>query len=132
MKRAWVLVFSFALLFMFSSCLKNSEDLPILGQMPNESETEDGGNIPNEAETYIVVFDSNGGTEIQAQTVKKGEAALKPKNPSRANTSTKEYTFKGWYLGDKEWDFDEEITENITLVAKWEVTQYTVEMLPSK
>ena len=69
--------------------------------------------IPVE-KTYTVTFDSKGGSPVVSQTVKEGEKAVKPANPTRSG-----YTFKGWYLDGEKYDFDTPVTGNITLVAKW-------------
>ena len=65
---------------------------------------------------YTVTFDSNGGTAVPSQTVKSGEKATKPTDPTRSG-----YTFNGWY--DKElktaYDFNTRVTADITLYAKW-------------
>lgn len=62
-----------------------------------------------------VKFDSNGGTEINDAKVAYGEVVAKPENPTRENN-----VFVGWYIGDNLYDFAEPITDNITVVAKWE------------
>ncbi len=62
-----------------------------------------------------VVFNTNGGTEIQSQTVLSGQTLTRPENPTKPD-----YIFKGWtYLG-KAWSFITPITESITLDAHWE------------
>ena len=65
---------------------------------------------------YTVKFESNGGTLVKDQTVKSGEKAIKPTDPTRSG-----YTFNGWY--DKElktaYDFSTPVTADITLYAKW-------------
>ena len=52
------------------------------------------------------------------QTVLEGEKAVKPADPTREG-----YEFAGWFTDEElknEFDFDTEITANITLYAKWE------------
>ena len=72
-----------------------------------------------QAEEYTVTFNSNGGTPVDSQTVPSSGIATKPTNPTRTG-----YTFAGWYTDDgtfkNEWDFNNPITENLTLYAKWE------------
>lgn len=63
---------------------------------------------------YIVSFDSKGGTKVDSQIVEHGSTATKPGNPHR-----NDYTFKGWYLDGKKFDFSTPITGDITLVARW-------------
>ena len=69
---------------------------------------------------YKVVFDTDGGTEVETQTVKEGELATE-KTPTREG-----YRFKGWLLENSSYDFSSPVTENITLVAAWERIQYHV------
>lgn len=63
---------------------------------------------------YTVSFDSKGGTKVDSQIVEHGSTATKPRNPHR-----NDYTFKGWYLDGKKFDFSTPITGDITLVARW-------------
>ena len=64
---------------------------------------------------FQVSFDSNGGSEIESQTISKGKCAVIPEAPTREN-----YTFGGWYTSDGvRWNFDKQITGDITLYALW-------------
>lgn len=68
-------------------------------------------------ESYKVTFDSNGGTSVKSQTIKKGETAKRPDDPIKDG-----YTFSGWYIdinNDLEYNFETKITKTITLIAKW-------------
>lgn len=70
-----------------------------------------------ETQTYTVTFDSNGGSAITSQTVKKNDFAKQPADPTRNG-----YTFDGWYTkttGGEKFSFNTAITENITLYAHW-------------
>ena len=67
---------------------------------------------------YSVEFDSNGGSSINIQKVTKGEKVTKPENPISDG-----YDFVNWYLNDKEYNFDDKVTSNIKLVAKWNEKQ---------
>ena len=81
----------------------------------------------------IVLFDSNGGTNVASQTVSLNGKVVEPAQPVRPADSFREYVFDGWYYGDKKWDFDNDtVTEKtMTLVAKWHVSgEYTEEFLP--
>jgi uncharacterized repeat protein (TIGR02543 family) len=65
-------------------------------------------------ESYTVKFDSNGGSTVAKQEVLGGKKAVEPEDP------TKEYyVFDGWYLDNVKYDFNTEVTKNITLKAKW-------------
>ena len=72
--------------------------------------------------SYVVTFDSNGGSDVGAQIVTKGDKAKKPAAPTKAG-----HTFVNWFTaGDNEWSFETAITEDITLFAKWSINEYTV------
>ncbi len=67
--------------------------------------------------TYTVTFETNGGTEIEEQTVAEGETAEKPDDPVREG-----FVFDGWYSDEgltEEYDFSEPVTEDITVYARW-------------
>lgn len=76
-----------------------------------------------ESNSFTVTFDSDGGTEVAAQTVKEGACAERPEAPSKEG-----YNFYDWYAPDSEtaFDFATPITADITLKAKWVVISYTV------
>lgn len=62
-----------------------------------------------------VTFDSNLGSNIEAQTVVYGNTAVKPEPPTRTN-----YTFLGWYNGETQYDFNTPVTADLTLTAHWQ------------
>lgn len=72
-------------------------------------------NEPPAPVTHTVTFDSAGGSTIPAQTVTDGAAAIDPGTPTRDG-----YTFTGWLLDGKSFDFATPITGDITLTAGWE------------
>lgn len=67
---------------------------------------------------YEIVFDSNGGSEVEKQIIVVGEKAIEPDNPTKTDC-----LFAGWYAEQSYknmWDFDVDIpTSNMTLYAKW-------------
>lgn len=66
--------------------------------------------------SYVVTFNTDGGTSIESQTVLEGKKAQRPNNPSKSD-----YNFLGWYLNGILFDFESTpITSDITLIAKWE------------
>lgn len=69
----------------------------------------------NAVETYIVRFNSNGGSPITEQKIESKNKVSIPETPIREG-----YNFIGWYVEDKLYDFDSEVTENLEIVAKWE------------
>lgn len=96
----------------------------------NDSVNDDSANAGEERisesqrndELFTVKFESDGGSAVNAITVKSGEKIPEPKSPVKA-TLEKQYAFKGWYYQDKKWDFENDVvTENIVLTAKWELT----------
>lgn len=62
-----------------------------------------------------VEFDSNGGSEVEATEVEEGEPVKAPADPTREG-----YAFAGWLYNDAVWNFDNPVTEDMTLVAKWD------------
>ena len=93
-----------------------------LGKAPYDFNTPVTGDITlvavwNESKKgteYTVTFDSDGGTMVTPQVVKKGEKVHEPADPKKAN-----YDFDGWYLKKAPYDFNTPVTEDITLVAQW-------------
>lgn len=76
-------------------------------------------NIKAESEEhskYNITFDSNGGSIVESQEVLKNNKATKPVNPTK-----EEYVFVEWRLDGVAYDFNTAITEDITLVAEWQV-----------
>ncbi|MEQ6051751.1 leucine-rich repeat protein [Lysinibacillus capsici] len=80
------------------------------------------------ANSYVVTFNTNGGTAINPITVIYEALVSKPVIPIKPG-----YTFLGWYKDAQftiPWNFTTDmITQNTTLYAKWEnvVAQYTVD-----
>ena len=64
---------------------------------------------------YIVNFSTDGGSRIESQTIKKGNKVVEPKDPTKDG-----YIFVEWQLNGVKYDFDKEVTSNLTLTAKWE------------
>lgn len=69
---------------------------------------------------FTVTFDVCGGSEVPVQSVKEGEKALRPSDPSREGNEFIQYIFSGWYLGESLYDFGSAVRGNITLTARWE------------
>ena len=67
---------------------------------------------------YTVEFDSNGGSPVESQKVVIGECADEPKAPTRSG-----YTFAGWQLDGKAYNFDDPVIKDITLTAAWQVIE---------
>ncbi|MDR2938856.1 MAG: InlB B-repeat-containing protein, partial [Clostridiales bacterium] len=68
---------------------------------------------------FTVKFNADGGSPVPADQKIGTEQKVTEPNPAPTKAG---YNFDGWYLGNKEWDFDTDVvTSDITLVAKWEV-----------
>lgn len=76
--------------------------------------------------SYIVKFDSNGGSKVTEQVVIENELAKAPSVPSK-----KGYEFVEWQLNGKSYDFTKEVTKDITLKAKWKKVETSTDK-PSK
>lgn len=74
----------------------------------------DKGTIEDSAKV-TVTFDSDNGNPVQEDKVLRGQYVNEPAAPTKAG-----YEFAGWYNGDTKYDFTQNVTENITLKAKWE------------
>ena len=68
-----------------------------------------------------VTFDSNGGGEVESQTIQQGQQVQRPADPIKDG-----HTFIGWYnkadlqyINLPEWNFDYPVFENMELVAQW-------------
>ncbi len=88
---------------------------------PSSSVTQPSSSSSEEvATTYTVTFNSKGGSAVKKQTVKEGETAKKPANPTKGG-----YKFLDWYTEDTYttvYDFSTPVTADITLFAKWELS----------
>ncbi len=73
-------------------------------------------------EVYTVTFVTEAGDTPTSQTVTYDPVngkAVEPNIKKFVKTSAYEYEFIGWYLGEKEWSFDNIVEKNIKLVARW-------------
>lgn len=74
--------------------------------------------------TYTVTFESNGGSDVAAQTVNSGETATRPEDPQREG-----YEFDDWHSDSslsEAYNFSSAVTSDITLYAGWDAITYTV------
>lgn len=77
-------------------------------------------------EKIIVSFDSLGGTSVENIEITKNKTISKPVDPVKEN-----YLFDGWYISNyfvdgNKFNFDKKITNNITLYAKWNPKEFTI------
>lgn len=63
---------------------------------------------------YTITFDSDGGSVVEKQIVKRGEKVNKPTDPTRDG-----YIFIEWDLGSSIYDFSAKVTRNLILKAIW-------------
>ena len=71
---------------------------------------------------YKVAFNSDGGSAVDAQTVKYGETLAAFDEPTKDG-----YKFLGWFTeADEAFDLTTPITKSMTLTAKWERNTYTI------
>lgn len=73
---------------------------------------DDDGN--DKVKTYTVSFDTDGAGTIAPVLVKDGETAEEPPEPQKDN-----WVFKGWFIGETEYDFSSPVKSELTLKAKW-------------
>lgn len=66
-------------------------------------------------EKYKVIFDSNGGTTVTEQYIKKNGNVVRPTDPIKEG-----YKFIGWQKNYVNYNFNEKVKSDIRLVAKWE------------
>lgn len=72
-------------------------------------------NFNTEVNYYTITFDTAGGSSIDSIVVKENDMITKPDNPTKEG-----YTFLGWYIDDEEFNFEDLVKSDLTLVAKWE------------
>ncbi len=70
---------------------------------------------------FTVTFDTNGGSQIQSQSVKEGERVNEPEIPVKEG-----FNFMGWYHGEEMYSFSSSVVNDITLTAKWEIKRYEI------
>ena len=68
-----------------------------------------------------VLFDTNGGSSINYVQVTEGGTIIQPANPTKEG-----YVFVEWQYNGVRFDFADEVTEDMTLVAIWQLASDTV------
>lgn len=71
--------------------------------------------------TYKVTFDAMNGTTPVVVSVEESKRVGVPTNPDKTG-----FIFEGWYLGDQRFDFNNKITSDKYIYAKWTERMYTV------
>ena len=64
---------------------------------------------------FTVAFNTGGASNIPSQKVKEGDKVTRPTDPKRTG-----YTFTGWQLNGKDYDWNTPITTDIILTATWQ------------
>ena len=115
--------------FDFSSDVNS--DIKLVAKWTKIDEGENPGtdptpkpDVPKPGEkTYIVTFNSNGGSAVEKQTVVEKGKVVKPKDPTKTG-----YSFGEWQLDGKTYNFNVEVTKDITLTALWKekLPEFTV------
>ncbi len=73
-------------------------------------------------EYFTVVFKSDGGSYVDPQRVKKGDKVKTPITPVKEG-----YVLQCWACENgEEYDFNTQVTDNLTLTAKWTMKYYDV------
>lgn len=68
---------------------------------------------------YSVTFESNGGTEIDEQSIIKNATVVEPEDPTKEG-----YHFVAWYVDESLhtiYDFNTIVNQDLTLYAKWQL-----------
>lgn len=120
-KAFLIIILSIVSLILFVGCDNSNNDdysysyIPDFSSKEEESSTLVEKESSSEDDRITISFDSNGGSKIANQKIEAGSIAYKPPIDPKKDG----FSFLGWYLNDKKWDFSTTIQENITLVAKW-------------
>ncbi len=93
MKKILALLLALSMVFMLAAC---------------------GGGKSGQKETVTVTFDTDGGEAMEAQTIEKGSALVRPATPKKTG-----YIFDKWTLNGQEYEFGTAVNENIVLKATW-------------
>ena len=75
---------------------------------------------------YTIAFNTDGGSSITDQIVVEGEKIIKPTDPTKENS-----TFVRWEYQNKEYNFNEKVTSDMTLKAIWEDDDDTPKYRPN-
>ena len=112
-----------------SSDVELPEDSSNIESEDSSSEMEESSKDDETEQYYTVTFDSDGGTVVAEQRIRKGEKVIKTENPTKASTETVDFEFVGWYVEETAWDFDKNTVEkDIILHAKWSEKKYSADL----
>jgi uncharacterized repeat protein (TIGR02543 family) len=75
------------------------------------------------AQSYTVIFNSNGGSAVSGQTIARGGTVTRPEDPVTTRGGAALNRFRGWYLDngtfERAFNFNSRITQDVTLYADW-------------
>ena len=110
---------------------QTSESVMESDSLISSEDNEDSCGNSESITSYIVTFDTNGGSEVESLSVSEGGKVQKPEDPKKSSRDG-EYEFVGWLYQGEAWDFENGVvTSDITLVAEWElVAEYPPSVLP--
>lgn len=66
-----------------------------------------------------IKFNLNGGAGIASKEIEAGSILKEPKKPTKYG-----YEFLGWYIGEQKYNFNQIVTNELTLDAKWKLINY--------
>ena len=101
------------ILFQLSACMNFVPDATDPGDDPT--------NTPQQPTVVSIVFDPSNGDNVTEITVTEGEKAALPEAPAKTG-----FEFAGWYRDHAKWNFDDPVSESMTLIAKWKHKSFTV------
>ena len=119
-KKSKLLLILFSL--VLSSCTgvspRNSgNSLSSYSNLTPSNNTSSENNQSFKEQTYVISFNSNGGSSINSIEVKEGELLSRPTDPVKEG-----FDFAGWYKNSnltEEYDFSKPVRESFILHAKW-------------
>lgn len=79
-------------------------------------------NSNNGEKSYTITFNVDGKVYTTHRTLKTDAKVKKPETPKKEG-----YEFVGWYEGEEEFNFDDSITGDVELTAKWKKTTGEIE-----
>lgn len=106
--------------YIFVSWLKNGIEYDIKTPI-NEDITLTANWIetPSLTKKYTVTF--NFGEELKTKTVEEGDKVEEPKSPKK-----EKHDFLGWYIGDTLYDFNNPVTKDLVIIAKFEKNRVVI------
>lgn len=114
LKLMFIIILVFPFLFFITSCSNNDLDSSSPTMQLEGGENNPSTPEPSNVNSYDVSFIVEGQT-YASKKVEENEFVDEPEEPVFKN-----YKFLGWYLGNQEWDFNNEVSKNTDLVAKFD------------